>query len=378
MNISGYISPNKHKKQKVISMKKFLCVLLSVLFILPCAVASNAAKAADGELKFVAYNVSGIPLVGDFQGSAFTTTRRRAELVGQYLNSLDVDFIGTEEDFNGHRYLAGEMENYPFRSYTSGGLAQGQGINVFSCHKIYNIDRVKWKSEYGSLSGSMDAISNKGFVYCLMELDSGVYIDVITVHMDAGYDVLSVKARANNFTQLADYINQNLTSGRALVVLGDFNFKFLRKLDDDLYGNLLEPTGLKDVWAEVYNNSGIDPYAEDFNYDLSGDSLDRALFRSGSYMTLTPVSKTLLSFTGENGETYTDHSPMLIEFTYTLTGSEETPEALTEPQAENETILTVKEIIWTFIRFIQVIFGLTELPYLIGQGVEIIANGKMA
>ena len=358
-------------------MKKLLCVLLSLLFIIPLGFGVNAAETEEGTLKFVAYNVSGIPIVGDFQGSGFTTTKQRATLVGRYLNTLDVDFIGTEEDFNAHKYLAAEMENYPNRSFTSGGLSQGQGLNVFSGHKIYNLNRVKWDFEYGTLSGSMDAVSNKGFVYCLMELAEGVYVDVITVHMDAGYDALSVKARASNFRQLAAYIHSNLTSGRALVVLGDFNYKFLRKLDDDLYGNLLAPTGLKDVWAEVYNNGGYDANAGGFNYDLSGDSLDRALFRSGSYMTLTPVSKTMLSFKGENGETYTDHSPMLIEFNYVLTGREPVPEILSEPQAENETLLTIKEIIWTFIRFIQMILGLTELPYLIGQGIDILANGKM-
>lgn len=359
-------------------MKKILCVILSVLFILPIGFSAHAESTTEeGELKFVAYNVSGIPVIGDFQGSGFTTTKQRATLIGQYLNSLDVDFIGTEEDFNGHKYLEAEMKNYPYHSYTSGGVAQGQGLNVFSKHKIYNLDRVKWNCEYGFLSGSTDALSNKGFVYSLMELEEGVYIDVITVHMDAGYDVLSVKARANNFKQLAAYINNNLNSGRALVVIGDFNYKFLRKLNDDMYNNLLVPTGLKDVWAEVYNGGSYDAYADDFNYDLSGDSLDRALFRSGSYMTLTPISKELLTFVTENGNTVTDHNPMLIEFTYTLTGSESIPETLVEPEAEDNFILTLKEIVWTFVRFIQVIFGLTELPYLIGQGIDILFNGNM-
>ncbi|MCH5198131.1 MAG: hypothetical protein J1E34_04405 [Oscillospiraceae bacterium] len=358
-------------------MKKILCVFLSLLFIMPLGVSAHAESTEEGELKFVAYNVSGIPLVGDFQGSGFTTTKQRATLIGQYLNSLEVDFIGTEEDFNAHKYLAAEMENYPYRSYTSGGLAQGQGLNIFSGHRIYNLDRVIWNTEYGTISGSMDAISNKGFIYCLMELKEGVYIDVITVHMDAGFDRLSVEARADNFKQLAAYINENLDSGRALVVLGDFNYKFLRRLNDDIYNNLLLPTGLKDVWAEVYNGGSYDANADDFNYDLSGDSLDRALFRSGSYMTLTPVSKELLTFETESGKTVTDHDPMLIEFNYTLTGSEPVPEILAEPEAEDELILTLKEFVWMFVRLFQVILGLTELPYLIGQGIDILLHGNM-
>ena len=207
-------------------MKKMICVLLCALLLLPTAVSASAGTGESGTLRLIAYNVSGIPLVGGFQGTSFTTTRDRAQKLGGLLNGTDVDFIGTEEDFNGHPYLAAEMKNYPYRSYTSGGLAQGQGLNVFSSHPIYNVRRVKWNVEYGTLSGSMDALSNKGFLYCLMELTPEVFVHVINVHMDAGYELFSALARANNFKQLAAFINENLNDGRALIVQGDFNFKF--------------------------------------------------------------------------------------------------------------------------------------------------------
>lgn len=357
-------------------MKKILCVLLCLL-LLPVGFTAHAAEAKNGKLTMVAYNVSGIPLVGDFQGTSFTTTRQRAKLLGQLLNGCGADFIGTEEDFNGHKYLAAEMTNYPFRSFTSGGLAQGQGLNVFSTHKLYNMRRVKWNAEFGSLSGSMDAVANKGFIYALMELEPGVYINVINVHMDAGYDVLSIQARANNFKQLAAFINENLNDGRALIVQGDFNFKFKRQLKDDLVNNLLAPTGLTDVWAELYNGGITDPADPAYHWDAAGDDLDRIAYRSGSYLTLKPTAKTNPPLTGPNGERYTDHYPMQTEFTYTVTGSEPVPADLTEPAPENAALLAVKEMLWTFVRLIQVLFGIVELPYLVGQGVEMAANGKM-
>ena len=362
-------------------MKKVICLLLSIL-LLGAAFPVNAVCAASagertGEIRFIAYNVSGIPLVGDFQGTAVTSTKKRAELIGALLNGTDADFIGTEEDFNGHKYLAAEMTNYPCRSYTSGGLAQGQGLNVFSKHKLYNIDRVKWNVEYGTLSGSMDAISNKGFIYALMELEPGVYVNVINVHMDAGYDLLSIKARANNFRQLAAYINDNLNDGRALIVQGDFNFKFKRQLSDDLVANLLASTGLKDVWAELYNGGLTDTADPAFDMNAEGDDLDRILYRSGAYMTLTPVSKIYPELTGPNGERYTDHYPMETTFSYTITGSEPVPQNLTEPVPQNDTVLALKEALWTILRLMQAIAGLLELPYLAGQGVEILVNGKM-
>ena len=330
-----------------------------------------------GTLKMLAYNVSGIPVIGDFQGSTFTTTVDRAKKLGSLLNTMYVDFISVEEDFNGHPYLADEMSNYPYRSYTSGGLAQGQGLNVFSPHRLYNIDRVKWEFEYGTVSGSCDALSNKGFLYSLLELAPGVYINVITVHCDAGYEPLSVKARATNFRQLAEYINTNLNDGRALIVQGDFNFKFKRKLADDLVNNLLVPTGLKDVWAEVCNNGLTDVNDPAFLLNDESDNLDRVLYRSGEYMQLTPVSKTVPPLTGKNGERYTDHDPMLTEFTYTVNAIEPKPQTLTIPTPENEALLALKEVLWTLVRVVQAVLGLVELPYLIGQGVELLINGKM-
>ena len=357
-------------------MKKIIAVLLCFLLLLPTAVSARAEETS-GTLKLIAYNVSGIPVVGDFQGTSFTTTNDRAAKIGRLLNGTDVDFIGTEEDFNGHRYLAAEMTNYPNRSYTSGGLAQGQGLNVFSPHPIYNVTRVKWNVEYGTLSGSMDALSNKGFLYCLAELLPGVFVHVINVHMDAGYEILSVTARADNFRQLAAFINENCADGRALIVQGDFNFKFKRQLKDDMAGNLLAPTGLTDVWAEVYNQGITDTADPDFDWDAAGDDLDRILYRSGEDLTLTPVSKTVPDLTGENGERYTDHNPMLTEFAYTVTGSLPAPETLTVPVPENAAVQTLKEILWTFIRLLQAMLGVFELPYLIYQGVELAANGKM-
>ena len=359
-------------------MKKLICLLLCVLLTASTIMVAHAEDTRTGTLRMLAYNVSGIPLVGDFQGSVFTTTNDRARRIGRLLNGTGADFIGTEEDFNANKHLAAQMTNYPYHSYSSGGLAQGQGLNVFSTHPLYNIRRVTWDKEFGYLSGSMDAVSNKGFIYALMELQPGLYVHVINLHMDAGYDPLSVRARISNFRQLASFIQDELNDGRALIVQGDFNYKFKRLLRDDIFGNLLEPTGLRDVWAEVYNGGLYDTSDPAFDLDSPGDDLDRILYRSGDDLCLTPVSKTVPALTGENGETYSDHDPMLTEFTYTLTGKAlSAPQTLQQPEPVDEKLLAVKEIGWMLLRVVQVVIGLVELPYLIGQGIEYLINGKM-
>ena len=331
-----------------------------------------------GALDMAAYNVSGIPVVGNFQGTVYTNTNERARLIGGLLNTLDVDFIGVEEDFNGHKYLAEQMTGYPYRSATSGGLAMGQGLNIFSPHRLCNINRVNWDIEYGSISGSMDSLANKGFIHSVMELKEGVYINVIVVHMDAGYDLISRYARADNMRQLAKYINDNCDDGRALVVLGDFNFKFKRRLSDDMYNNLLLPTGLKDLWAELYNGGLYDIDDENFNLDDDRDTLDRVLYRSGTYVTLQPVSRISPDLAGENGERYTDHLPMVGKFNYYVNEYENDPGALDDTEeTDTEFVAAVKELFMTFVRIIQVVAGLIELPYLAAQGVAEIVNGKM-
>lgn len=358
-------------------MKKALCLLLSFLLLLPFGVPAFAEDTQSGTLQMLAYNVSGIPLIGDFQGSVFTTTNDRAAKLGALLNETDADFISVEEDFNAHERLAEKMTAFPYRSFTSGGLLLGQGLNVFSKHRLYNLTRINWNKEYGTLSGSADALANKGFLYALMELKDGVYIHVITLHCDAGYEPLSVRARRDNFRQLAAWINENLNDGRALIVQGDFNFKFKRQLKDDLVTNLLEPTGMQDVWALLSGDGITDPNDPAFRSDPHGDRLDRVAFRSGTNVTLEPVSKTIPPLTGPNGERYTDHAPMLTEFRYTVTGEDPAPETLKEPEGQSRTLLVLKEIALVPFRLLQVVFGLVELPYLIYQGVELLVNGKM-
>ena len=68
---------------------------------------------------------------------------------------------------------------------------------------------------------------------------------------------------------------------------------------------------------------------------------------------------------------------MQTVFSFTVTGTESVPAALTEPAPENAAALALKEMLWTFVRVVQMLLGLLELPYLIYQGVEIVANGKM-
>ena len=72
-------------------MKKLICLLLCVLLTASAVFVAHAEDTRTGTLRMLAYNVSGIPLVGDFQGSVFTTTNERARRIGKLLNETGVD-----------------------------------------------------------------------------------------------------------------------------------------------------------------------------------------------------------------------------------------------------------------------------------------------
>ena len=64
-------------------------------------------------------------------------------------------------------------------------------------------------------------------MYGQYELEPGVFVDVYTLHTDAGDDSASYEARRDNMKQLANYIN-TYSNGNAVIVMGDTNSRYTR------------------------------------------------------------------------------------------------------------------------------------------------------
>lgn len=290
------------------------------------------------EITFMSYNVSGIPLLGDLQG----TQRRykgaaRQRRLGALLSwRSGADIIGVQEDFNDHDALESAMSAaFPFRSVSSGSLPLGSGENLFSAYPIYNVTRIPWRSTFGVLCGAMDRIANKGILSATVEISEGVFIDVYVIHTDAGAGKPSVRARADNFRQLAEVMNSN-SANRACVVIGDYNTKYIRNAGDDVYGNLMVPAGLTDAWA-VLHNGGDSDYRDDKPWFPSlPESIDKVMFKSGGGVTIEPVYTEYVKFTDENGDTYTDHISTKTTLSFKVTGKTAAPDELTEEQPADE------------------------------------------
>ncbi|HRT82264.1 MAG TPA: endonuclease/exonuclease/phosphatase family protein, partial [Oscillospiraceae bacterium] len=263
-------------------MKKIVSMALALILLSPLSLAAAPSHVQEMQLNVLSYNVSGIPVLGDYQGTQRELRGKdRAAKIGELINEHSgCDIIGVQEAFTHYDRLSENLSHYPYFTNYSGRVPHGDGLGIFSKFPIYNVKHTKWDLSYGVLSGSSDKLAQKGFLYSLVELAPGVYIDFYVLHADAGKDSKSVEARADNFRQLAEAI-QNTPGNRAVIALGDYNFEFQRNFEDDLYTNLIEATGLKDAWIELHNGGRYN-YDDGFEWNPSVfDSLDRVLYKSG-------------------------------------------------------------------------------------------------
>ena len=358
-------------------MKKILSVVLAVLMLaFSHGMGAYAEEPVTGSLNIMTYNVSGIPVLGDFQGTQrdLKGSARMAK-IGEFLsNESGCELIGTQEDFNNHAALANAMPVYPYQSLSSGGAPLGDGLGIFSKFPLYNVKHTKWENSYGIVSGGTDRLAQKGILSAVIEIADGVYIDFYVLHADAGMDIKSVEARADNYRQLADMINSR-TYDRAVIVEGDFNSTFDRNQADDLYNNLVKPAGLSDCWADLYNNGNC-VYNNGTGWNPSFyETFDKVMFKSGGGVELAAGSLQYIQYTNEKGETYTDHIATKVCINYTVTGDTSTVEVL---KTENP-IDPVQRFIDEFTSVIKTLFliftNLDELIYLAGEGLDLLQTG---
>ena len=190
-------------------------------------------KFSEGNLKVISYNVAGLPIPRFFSSEKRVVHKDTAE-IGRQLDNEDYDVIGVQEDFNLHFVLNSHL-NSPYKTFTSGGVPAGSGLNIYSKKPIYNVEKIKWDKLYGVFDGAQDALTPKGYIYCQLKIEEGIYIDFYDLHMDAADDKGSIEARQDNFRQLLEDLN-NRSSERAVILVGDFNSRLSSK-EDDIFGS---------------------------------------------------------------------------------------------------------------------------------------------
>lgn len=350
-------------------MKKIISVLLCLIITLGCVTVANAESEniITGKLNVICCNVDGLP-IPSFLSSTKRPVLKATRLLAQQINSAECDILCAQEDFNLHSVLEKNLD-MEYSTITSGGAAVGDGLNIFSKFPIYNEGREAWKSAYGVFDCGSDELTPKGIQYCTVEIEKDVFVDVYNLHADAWEDENSMDAKADQFDQLINLIEEHSGTDRAVILAGDFNTNYsvfrggyqsgqykvdlCQKLLDNFIGH-----GFKDAWVEINNGGNYDfTYGEmkaryGTEYPRNWDTLDHVYYRDGAgvsfkieeayyddfscneitwdgYLSDHAALRTVISYTVDTSKTTTaeknvavkDNQRHLIDACFTLCGT---------------------------------------------------------
>ena len=292
-------------------MKGSITAGLPLLLLLAGAMAPPTTEDG-GERAFtlLIYNVAGLP-----EPISSSNPSENMIEISPLLNTYDVVLV--QEDFFYHRDLVARIE-HPYRSpddcrgRTALGdrlgrlkdcpYSLGDGLNRFSNFPFSEFARERWEACNGYLDDASDCLTPKGFSFARHEFAPGVTIDIYNLHADAGNGDADAEARASNYAQLLDTIEEK-SSGRAIIVAGDTNSRYRQ---EDLLPPFTEAAGLTDVWLELDGNSD--------------EEVDKIFYRSSNDVLLSPIEYRVESerFVDDNGEPLSDHFPIMVRFSATF------------------------------------------------------------
>ena len=290
-------------------------------------------KKMQGDLRLISYNIAGLPAKSLAEGRS---TKLDAAEIGRRVRAGGCDLLAVQEDFSSYRQLRRALQ-MPYYSFCKGNVPLGDGVDIFSRYPVYNTVHVPWEKLYGGFTyGAADEYTPKGFLYATVALAPGAFVDVYDLHAVAGsYDEwqsawnepsAAGEYRRSNFEQLAAYMQEH-SANRAVIVLGDFN-TVLWKVCDGLCDALIAPCGLKDTWAELYNNGRTAFDGGDWHGGVCRDSndaehIDRILFRSGGSVEFTVTEAAAVPQKTPKGRDLSDHDSWTATLRYTISSERE-------------------------------------------------------
>ncbi len=274
-------------------------------------------KAEKQILKTVNFNVAGLPFSAINGENVIANQKSAAE----YLSQNNFDIAAVQEDFGYHKHLADNLSNLNYATNYTGGIPGGDGLNIFTNNMpIYNETRVSWNEASGILADGSDELTPKGFVYTVIDVGNGIYVDFYNLHADAYGGEGSRSARTAQFKQLAEFIKaRSAENDRPVIVTGDFNNHIHAHEDDGaLYKTLYQECGLKDAWVEFHNNGN---YFDMYSWHISGlpswgnwDSVERFMYKSGGGVDIVVNDFRYVEVCNENGKVISDHSSAECDF----------------------------------------------------------------
>ena len=323
------------------------------------------------DVKIVNFNVAGL-LFGIFSGEDVPANQKAA---AKYLSENDFDIVAVQEDFGYHNNLVDNLKGFNYLTNHTGNIPGGDGLNVFTKDMtIYNEIRVAWNEQSGILSDGSDELTPKGFVYSVIDIGNGIYVDFYNLHADAYGGEGSVAARTSQYKQLAEFIKaRSAENDRPVIVTGDFN-NHLHTCEDNsaLYNILCVELGMKDAWVEYHNNGD---YFNMYNWHVSGlpawgnwDSVERFMYRAGGGVDLVVSDFRYVEVYDDSEKAVSDHAAAECDFTFIKTEdfAENTQELDVTKPVETNFIQKLITLIKTFFKILSDLGNLPELLKEIG------------
>lgn len=285
--------------------------LISVNF--PVREQTDETKVLKGEFSVLTYNIAGLP-----QGISAAKTARKEAIteIGEKISAFDI--VNVQEDFNYNHSLYAKNEHV-YRTNHKGKIPIGDGLNTLSHFPVLSFQRIPWRHCSGP-----DCWTVKGFSLTQIQLVPGIIVDVYNVHANSSDVARAVRARRENFRQLAAFINEH-SKDKPLIVMGDFNAHYAYK-KENLY-EFIESTGLTDGWVNFLRNNEfpkiIPKFVAEHMLSLTNDSesLDKVFFRNSEHLKFQPRKYHIESslFTNDNNEPLSDHLAVSMQFDWELT-----------------------------------------------------------
>lgn len=298
--------------------KKIIAVLLSMLMLFSC-LALGSVAADSKKVRFINYNVAGLPdlnyLLGKEGGRNVNANQK---VIGKIFNEGGFDVVAVQEDFTYHSSLVNELTEYTYKTEHTGGIPGGDGMNIYSRYKIYNCERTKWNKAYGVINDGADEMTPKGILYCVLDLGDGVLVDFYDIHADAFSDKGSCAARRDNFRQLSEIIKARGTD-RPVVVTGDYNNWIHAADNDGITEYMLDGCGFKSAWVEVKNDGNYKDFSKFIPLGESWgvwDSVENFFYRDGGGVKVTADSFEYEWYFDGEGKDLSDHAAAICELSF--------------------------------------------------------------
>ena len=338
------------KTTKVISL-----LLAALLLCAALPMTASAESVNSGSFSMLNYNVAGLPdFAAMFSGDEKLDVAGKEKIIGNHLNESGFDFIAVQEDFNFNKSLVKAMPNYTYRTLHHGGVPIGSGLNIYSTHPLYNVEREEWRLRYG-LFDEGDQLTPKGILYSVIEIADGVYADFYDIHADAFDTEESQQARLNNFLQLFEMIVRH-NSDRPIIITGDFNIS-LHNAETDPSAVMLkllfiDTLGMKDAWIELHNDGDYSDFSKWQATGLSDwgnwDSVEKFLYKDGNGIHLDAASFEYIDYKDDTGRSCSDHRGAAVTFRYTADESFQ-PEAASSFTVEKFNLFKeIRRVLTTF------------------------------